>query len=72
MSRAINIDATEAEILATCATLGLGISTIETLQSGGTRVVLNNTPDTATLTKAYRTKVLAGAVQRSPTRLSHW
>jgi hypothetical protein len=72
MSRAININVDEAHVLATCAKLGIGISTIETLRSGGTRVILNNSPDTATITKAYGSKVLTGPVQRLPTRLSHW
>ena len=72
MSRAININATEAHVRATCAKRGVEISAIEALLSGGTRVVLNNVDDTATISKAYGSKVLVGPVKRTPTRLSHW
>jgi hypothetical protein len=70
MSRAVNIDATEAHVIATCAKHGAKISTIEALYSGGTRVVLNNAVDAAAITKAYSSKVLNGPVQRMPTRLN--
>jgi hypothetical protein len=71
MSRALNINATEAHILSTCAKNKTAISTIEALQSGGTRVVLNNAIDTATIRKAYGSKVIAGKVRRMPIRLSY-
>jgi len=70
MSRAININASEAHVLATCAKRGVAISTVETLHSGGTRVVMNNAVDTATIAKAYGSKVIAGPVERTPTRLN--
>ena len=71
MSRALHIDATEDHIVATCATKKTPISTIEKLRSGGTRVVFLNEVDTATIRKAYGTKVIAGKVVRMPTRLMH-
>lgn len=70
MSRAININATQDHVIATCAKRNVPISAIEVLQSGGTRVVTNNTDDTATLAKAYGSKVILGAVTRMPTRLN--
>lgn len=70
MSRAINIKASEAEIAATCKRLGLGVSMIEPLASGGVRAVLNNAADTASLTRAYQTKLLTGPVVRTATRLN--
>jgi len=70
MSRAININATEAHVLATCAKRGVTISAVETLHSGGTRVVMNNAVDTATIAKVYGSKVIAGPVERTPTRLN--
>jgi hypothetical protein len=70
MSRALNINATEAHVLATCTKRGIAISTIETLVSGGTRVVLNNADDTAVINKAYGSKVLTGPVRRTPNRLN--
>jgi hypothetical protein len=69
MSRALNINATQDHVIATCARRKVPISAIETLQSGGTRVVMNNVPDTAIIAKAYGSKVISGAVVRVPTRL---
>lgn len=71
MSRVLNIDATEADVVATCSKKHARISAIETLQSGGTRVVLNNAIDTATIRKAYGSKILDGKVRRMPIRLTH-
>jgi len=70
MSRALNINATQAHIVASCAKQQVEISTIEPLQSGGTRVVLLNSADTAAISKTYGSKVLAGPVRRMPIRLS--
>ena len=69
MSRAININATRDHVVAACAKRRVSISAIETLQSGGTRVVLNNADDTAIMVKAYGSKVIRGAVTRTPTRM---
>ena len=68
MSRAINLNATQDHVIAACAKRKIGISAIETLQSGGTRVVMNNAADTALIAKAYGSKVLAGKVVRAATR----
>jgi hypothetical protein len=70
MSRALNINATEAHVTATCAKRKIPISAIEALRSGGTRVVLNNADDTAIISKAYGSKVLTGPVLRVPYRLN--
>ncbi len=43
------------------------ISAIETLPSGGTRVVLMNSADAAKIIKAFGSKVLTGNVART-----HW
>lgn len=69
MSRALNIDVTQDHVIATCAKWKVPISAIEPLPSGGTRVVMNNADDTATIAKAYRAKIIAGAVMRTPIRL---
>ena len=71
MSRALNIDAAESHVLATCESKNTPISAIETLQSGGTRVVLLNHIDAATIRKAYGNKVIIGKVRRMPTRLTY-
>lgn len=70
MSRALNINATEADITAACETAGIAISTIERLVSGGTRVVFNNAVDTASMARAYKTKLMTGPVTRAQTRLN--
>ena len=69
MSRAININATRDQVVASCAKHKVPISAIEALHSGGTRVVLNNADDTAIMVKAYGSKVICGAVVRTPTRM---
>lgn len=71
MSRALNIDAAQADVAAACAKRKIGISAIETLHSGGTRVVMNNIDDTLALAKFYRSKVMSGLVTRVPLRLRH-
>lgn len=70
MSRALNINAAEDDIIATCKKSGIEISMIEQLHSGGTRIVLNNTTDTASIAETYRTKLLTGPVTRMQTRLN--
>lgn len=70
MSRALNVNATEADIKAACETAGITISTIERLLSGGTRVVFNNSVDAASMARTYKTKLLTGPVTRTQTRLN--
>lgn len=70
MSRAININAPQAHVIAACAKRKVGISAIETLRSGGTRVVMNNAIDAAVIAKFYGRKVIGGMVQRTPLRLA--
>ena len=70
MSRALNINAAQDDIIRTCKKLGIEISMIERLHSGGTRIVLNNAPDTASIAETYRTKLLTGRVTRMQTRLN--
>lgn len=71
MSRAINLAAAEAHVRDLCAKHNATISTIETLRSGGTRVVLLNADDAAVIARVYGSKVLKGPVVRMPTRLMH-
>lgn len=69
MSRAIYIDAPTDHVAATCAGRNVPISAIEALPSGGTRVVMNNSSDTALIAKAYGSKVITGNVTRTRTRM---
>jgi len=68
MSRAINVSAAQADVSLLCKKKGVGISAIEALASGGTRLVLNNAADTETMKQAFGRKVLTGAVTRVPLR----
>ena len=71
MSRAVNIAALQAQVLAMCEKHNASISAIETLHSGGTRVVFKNAADAAVVKTAFGSKVILGAVQRTPSRLMH-
>ena len=48
------------------------ITQIETLVSGGTRVVLQNADDAAVIGRAYRKEIIDGAVTRTPSRTLHY
>ena len=69
MSRAINVNATKPEVEALCLKHKAPISAIETLASGGTRVVLTNSDAAATMVRVFGRKVLSGPVERTPLRL---
>ncbi|KQN93824.1 hypothetical protein ASE95_02620 [Sphingomonas sp. Leaf231] len=69
MSRALNVNATESHVIAACAKRNIPISAIEALRSGGTRVVMINALDTATMLKAFGSKVISGNVVRQSLRL---
>jgi len=68
MSRAINVNAAEADVSSLCRKKGVVISAMEALASGGTRVVLNNAADTETMKQAFGRKVMTGTVTRTPLR----
>lgn len=68
MSRALNINATQDHIQASCTKRSLQITAIETLVSGGTRVVMSNSVASTALAKLYGSKVITGAVTRTPLR----
>ena len=65
MSRVINLNENAQVITALCEKFSLGISTIEPLPSGGTRVVTNTGDDAVDLRKRMKDKVMNGAVIRS-------
>jgi hypothetical protein len=71
MSRALNLNASEAEVLASCARANAPITQIETLASGGTRVVFKNGDDAAAVGKLYKGKIITHPVTRAPSRLQH-
>lgn len=65
MSRAMNVDASHADVIAMCAKHNATISAIEPLLSGGTRVVMMNGDDAATVRRAFKSKVMEGKVTRT-------
>ena len=65
ISRAINIRAEEPQVVAVCKKYKVVISAIETLPSGGTRVVLTTATEAATIVKAFGSKVMTGPVTRT-------
>jgi hypothetical protein len=66
MGRVINLKATQEHVQKTCAKHNMRITAIESLLSGGTRVVMSNAGDAASITKAYGSKVIDGRVERTP------
>jgi hypothetical protein len=68
VSRAVNIDADQADVVAMAAKHKAAISAIESLHPRGTRVVLMNIEDANTVAKAFGKRVLTGAVTRTRLR----
>lgn len=71
MSRALNVDAPQEQVLATCARHKVPFTQIETLVSGGTRVVTQNAGDAALLASFYKGRIIGGLVVRTPVRNMH-
>ena len=67
ISRAVNVRVEQPQVVAMCKKHDAIISAIESLPSGGTRVVLMNSADAAKIIKAFGSKVLTGTVSRT-----HW
>lgn len=66
MSRALNIDAPVDLVRATCAKHEAGISSIETLPGGATRVVLMSADGAALIARAFKANVIATPLARTP------
>lgn len=71
MTRALNLNASQDDVLASCARAKAPITQIETLVSGGTRVVLRNADDAATIGRLYKGRIISDAISRTPSRLMH-
>lgn len=65
MSRAINVTATEAQVKTAAAEHDAPISAIETILSGGTRVVFMNGGDAERMRRIFKDQMVVGAVTRS-------
>jgi len=66
MSRALNLNASVAEVSALCETLGISTTSIEALIPSGTRVVCQNSVGAATLRTKLKAKLIDGAIKRLP------
>ena len=69
MTRAVNVDASLAEVTAACALVGASISAIEPLAGRGTRVVLRSADAADDMRVHYKKKLLDDRAARVPTRL---
>jgi hypothetical protein len=64
MSRAINLDLAEADVIARCEQAEVAISAIETLPGGGTHLVTVTGDGAAVMRRALRDHVIEGQVKR--------
>lgn len=65
MSRVVHVRETAAKIETLCQKHALRISVIETLSSGGLRVVMLSSDDTETLRFLLKGQLITGPVKRS-------
>jgi len=65
MTRVVNVDATLVAVAQRCDKLGIAISVIEPLKSGGTRVILNNSDDAETVRREMKAQLITGPCVRS-------
>ncbi|MCH4152690.1 MAG: hypothetical protein LKF30_12200 [Sphingobium sp.] len=65
MSRVLNVNVDMAEANRLCEKHGIRISTIEPLDSGGTRIVLSSSEGAATLARIAKAHLISGQVTRS-------
>lgn len=67
-TRAVNISATPAEVMAMCARQATTVSAIEPLPDGGTHVVLVTMDGADTIRHAFKDKLLPRNTRRTPFR----
>ncbi len=62
----MNLDASQDAVVAACTSAKIGISAIEPLTSGGTRVVCLTREGADKLRQTMKSKLIDGRVKRSP------
>ena len=74
MSRAINLQMTEAEAREQCSTRSIGVSAIEALPEGGVRLVCMSSEGAALLRRRLKSQIIQGTVKRmaNSTRRLPW
>ncbi|MGI8704283.1 MAG: hypothetical protein ACR2JJ_00520 [Sphingomicrobium sp.] len=65
MSRTINLSLDEGAVIAKCQTAKVGVSAIETLPSGGVRLVCMSTDGADRLRRKLKSHLIKGDVARS-------
>ncbi len=68
MSRCINLKLSEAEVRSHCTKLGVGVSVIEALTSGGVRLVCMSSDGAERIRRDLRTKIIDGEIIRARIR----
>jgi hypothetical protein len=68
MSRVLFVSLDEGEVVSRCLAAKVGISAIESLPSGGTRLVCMSSDGAAEMKRKFKSNLIAGAVSRSPFR----
>jgi hypothetical protein len=68
MSRAMNLSLSQDEVEAAVLKHGAVISAIEPLLPSGTRVVLTNAEQAASLRRKLKSQLIEGKVRRTPLR----
>ncbi|QIK79052.1 hypothetical protein G7077_09260 [Sphingomonas piscis] len=64
MSRALFVNLTEAQVIASCEAENVGISAIERIPQGGTRVVCMSVEGAGTMTRKFKGKLITEEVTR--------
>ena len=64
MSRAFNLAMTEADVVKHCADKDIGISALEALPGGGTRLVCTSGHGAAQIQAKLKTRIIQGQVRR--------
>lgn len=74
MSRAVNIDIAEQQVLAMCREAGVSVSASEPLPDGGTHLVCTTGAGADEMRSQFQDHIIPGAVRRLPffTRREPW
>jgi hypothetical protein len=64
MTRVIHVSLDEGEVLTRCNAAKVGISAVESLPMGGTRLVCMSVDGAATMRKKLKSQLIAGPVTR--------
>jgi hypothetical protein len=68
MSRVLHVKLDEGEVVSRCLSANVGISAIESLPSGGTRLICMSSDGAAQMRKKLKSQLILGPVTRDPYR----